>query len=85
MQFSELIGTEIHVLIPQFHPLQYQKLKLVGIETGGLWLQSNLLTNVVLEHFEIQTASPTLTFFLPYHEIAFALAATDENPGGVRS
>ncbi|MGH9403306.1 MAG: hypothetical protein ACRD2P_14495 [Terriglobia bacterium] len=40
MDFSDLIGQEIAVLIPKIHQTALQQVKLIGVESGGIWVQS---------------------------------------------
>jgi hypothetical protein len=46
------------------------KVKLLGVEAGGLWIESQAITNAVPQTFEVASSPRTPVFFLPYHEIA---------------
>lgn len=78
MNFSALIGQEIGVLIPKIHQTIIQRVKLIGVESGGIWVESQDATNAILKRFNVATAPKTPVFFLPYHEIAFAIAGLDK-------
>jgi hypothetical protein len=88
MQFSELIGQEIAVLIPKIHHSDLQRVLVVGVEGGGIWIESQDATSVVLQKLNLAASPRTIVFFLPYHEIMFAMAgaagtALDEKAFGV--
>jgi hypothetical protein len=74
MQFSELIGQEIGVLIPKIHQSELQRVIVVGVEGGGIWVESQDATNAVLQKVNLATFPRTIVFFLPYHEMMFAMA-----------
>ena len=77
MQFTELIDTSILILIPKIHPIRYQKVKLVGVESGGLWVESQEVTNQSVQAIGAPAAPKTLVVFFPYHEISFAFGRLD--------
>jgi hypothetical protein len=77
MQFAELVGQQILLNIPRLDQTHYQKVKLIGVETGGLWLESQALTNCVLQARGVPAAPKTLVWFLPYHEISFAISSIE--------
>jgi hypothetical protein len=53
MQFSELIGQEVAVLIPKIHQSDLQRVLVVGAEGGGIWIESQDATNVVLQKLNL--------------------------------
>jgi len=50
MQLSDYIGQEIALLIPTIHPIKFQAVKLLGVEAGGVWIESQTLLNLVLKN-----------------------------------
>jgi hypothetical protein len=76
-ELQNLIGQTILALVPSIHGTDLQKLKLHGVENGGLWIESQELTNVFLSRVGAQTAPKTMVFFLPYHQISFVLGSLD--------
>ena len=78
MQFTELIGQTILMTIPQVHATQWQKVKLRGVDIGGLWIESQSLTNGLLQLAGAATALRTVVIFLPYHAISQAVHFLDE-------
>jgi hypothetical protein len=65
------------ILIPRIHPGHYQKVKLVGIESGGLWVESQEVINQTLQATGAPAAPKTLVIFFPYHERSFAFGRLD--------
>ncbi|MGH2509813.1 MAG: hypothetical protein ACRDHZ_20735 [Ktedonobacteraceae bacterium] len=78
MKFSELIGREILILIPKIHQVELQKVNLVGVEAGGIWIESQAAMIVILRTFKQSSSPKTLVFFFPYHEITFAMVGIDK-------
>ena len=69
MQFSELLNQPILMTIPKMHPTKYQTVKVVGVESGGLWIECQEITNRVLQMAGAPSAPRTIVVFLPYHSI----------------
>lgn len=74
MQLSDYIGKEIIVIIPLIEPDHYQTVKLLGVETGGIWIESQEMINKVYSPIAVAASERTPTFFFPYHQIDFAMA-----------
>lgn len=66
------------VLIPRMDPVKYQKVKLLGVEAGGIWIESQDVTNATLKHLGLSSLPTTIVIFFPYHEIAFAVRSIDK-------
>ena len=75
MQFKELVGTEISLKIPRLQSMGYLNGKLLGVEPSGLWVESQQITNEILEAIGLSTSPRSLVFFWPFHEIAFAMTS----------
>jgi hypothetical protein len=78
MQLSELVGQVVLAIIPKLHPSTIQKVKLLGVESGGIWIQSQAATNAILQIIGTPSAPRTLAFFVPYHEIQIVMHSLDE-------
>jgi hypothetical protein len=61
MKLSDLIGDSI----------------LLMVEAGGIWVESQELTNAVLQTLGVAAAPKTLVMFFPYHEIYVITTAID--------
>lgn len=77
MTLSDHIGQEILALVPLIEPDHYQMVKLHGVEAGGIWIESQELINKVFSAVNEAASERTPLFFLPYHQIAFAIAPID--------
>jgi hypothetical protein len=74
---KSMVGKEITALVPLFDKTEVQKFKLHGVETAGIWVESQSVTNVFLEKVGVQTAPKTMIFLLPWHQIAFIWDSVD--------
>jgi len=77
MQLSDYIGQEIVLLIPTIHPIEFQKVKLLGVEAGGVWIESQTLINLILKKTGFASAPKPLAFFYPYHELRSGFVAIE--------
>lgn len=73
MNLEKMIGREIIMLIPFVHPDHYQKVRLLGVEVGGIWIHSQEIINLVYTAVGEAASERTPVFFLPYHQIQFAM------------
>lgn len=77
MRFDTLIGQNIQAAIPFINKTEFQDIKIHGVETGGLWIECQALTNQILEAIG-ESHGRTPLFFLPFHQISFAWTAIDQ-------
>ena len=77
MMLSGHIGKEIIVLIPFIEPDHYQRVKLVGVEAGGIWIESQTMIDKVFSAVGEAASERTPIFFFPYHQIEFAMVPRD--------
>jgi hypothetical protein len=77
MQLSDYIGQEIDLLIPFINLKVIQKVRLQGVEAGGIWIESQTLLNMALKSQGEASAPKSVAFFFPYHEIRFGYAAIE--------
>jgi len=78
MQLSDYIGQNITLLIPSIHETTLQSVRLLGVETGGIWIHSQWHTNEVLQVLGKPSAPKTIAMFLPYHAFSYGLGSMDE-------
>jgi hypothetical protein len=78
MQLSDYIGSTVLAVIPGIDKTKVQKIKLHGVEAGGVWIENQSLTNAFLEFLGVSSAPKTLVLFVPYTAIAAIYAALDE-------
>jgi hypothetical protein len=78
ISLQELIGKEIPVFVPMFHATNLQKLKLLNVEPGEIWVENRKISDLMLKQFGFTYSPKSVVFFLPYHQISFALGSLDE-------
>jgi hypothetical protein len=78
MQFTDYIGQDILVKIPLLHENDFQRVRLRGVDAGGLWIESQKFTNEMLALTGAQASPRTIVVFFPYHAISFAFQSVDE-------
>jgi hypothetical protein len=77
MQLSDYIGQEIALMTPLIEDKDAWHVKLVGVEAGGIWIESKALTSLLLEIAEQKSAPKMPVLFVPYHSLAFAAVFVD--------
>ena len=81
MQLSKLIRRKIVVLGPQLLDAgtKDQKLEtviLAGVETSGIWIESEEALNRLADRFGVKPAAPS-AMFIPFSQITTILASKD--------
>lgn len=77
MKFEELIGKTVPIRIPLMHETDLLEVIIRGVDYGGLWVESEIITQGVLKGLGI-AAGNTPAFFIPYHSIRFAYYPLDK-------
>jgi hypothetical protein len=77
MQLADYVDQEISMLIPFIDPVKLQRVKIRGVEAGGIWLESQTLTNITLKSIGVATAPKSLAFFFPYHAVRFGFVGVE--------
>ncbi len=65
-------GSSVWAMIPGLSK-QLLKLNLEGVEQGGIWIQSQELTDVLLRVMVRPSLEGTLVIFVPYSAIQYAV------------
>jgi hypothetical protein len=81
MQLAKLIRRKIVVLGPKLldNGAKDQKLEtvtLVGVETAGIWIESEEAANRIADQFHVKPSSPS-AFFIPFTQIVTILASNE--------
>jgi hypothetical protein len=76
-RLQALVGQYVFALIPHLNGEAYLRVKLLGIEAGGIWIESEKVTQLVLERLKMPTAK-TPTLFVPYSQITFLMTPIDQ-------
>lgn len=77
MQLSDFVGQPIRLLVPFLDRATIQNVTLLGVEAGGLWIQSQTFTNAVLQKLGVATSPKTQVLFVPYHGIVVGFASIE--------
>ncbi len=77
MKLSDYIGQTLVMLIPFIEPDHYQQVKLLGVEAGGIWIESQTLIDQVYSAIGAAASERTPVFFVPYQHIQFATVSRD--------
>jgi hypothetical protein len=78
MTFKELVGQNVIAVIPIIHRIEFQQIKVLGCEAGGLWVECQALTNLMLKAIGQQVSQKTPIFFLPFQQITLVWTAIDQ-------
>jgi len=76
-ELKSKIGQQIILVTPFLHPTKFQKVILHGVEDGGIWIESQSLTNQLLEKFSVAASPRTAIFFLPWHQVSLVMDSLD--------
>jgi hypothetical protein len=76
-KLDSMIGKMLIAKIPVLDRTKLVHLTLRGVESGGLWVESQEFTEVMLASVGREVSAKTLVMFLPFHQIEYAIAAED--------
>ncbi len=74
---SELVGQNLVARISIVDERVPTLIKLLRVETGGIWLESQKATEHWLTELKVSATPKTLVFFVPYSQIAWILSSAD--------
>ena len=77
INFTKLIGKEVLGIITMLDPILLQRFIVRGVEGGGVWVECQALTNLVLEKLGLSSAPRTPIFFLSFQELKFVHYSED--------
>lgn len=75
---KELEGHSIDVVLPGMDQTKIQVAILHRVETSGLWLEVQAMTNDILESIGRHSSSKTPIIFVPWHGITMILRTVDK-------
>jgi hypothetical protein len=90
MQLAKLIRRKIVVLGPQLlespdkDQARLATVTLVGVESAGIWVESEEAANRIADKFRVKPATPS-AFFIPFAQITTILASNDAEAGDTTS
>lgn len=74
MRLHEMIGESLWGLVPSFENIEggpHITFKLLAVDVGGIWVESQSYTEMILKRGKRQDAPRTPVFFLPYSSISY--------------
>jgi hypothetical protein len=74
---QSMIGEVIIARIPLLDADGMMLLKLHGVETYGIWVESQDFTNELMEKFHFSSSRTTPLVFLPFDKVDFIIASLD--------
>jgi hypothetical protein len=74
---ASMIGEVIIVRIPLLDADGMSLVKLHGIETHGIWIESQEFTNELMEKFDFSSSRTTPLVLVPFNKVDFIIAALD--------
>lgn len=81
MQLSQLIGRRIVVMGPRLlDQTKLETVTLVGVDTAGIWIESEDAANRIADRFRVKPAGPS-AFFIPFAQIDTIIAGSDAEVG----
>lgn len=95
MQLAQFVGRKIVVLGPQLlngvkDQPSLQTVTLLGVDSAGIWIESEEAANRIAEKFRVKPSAPS-AFFIPFTQITTIIAsiesaaASEIAPGAVAS
>jgi hypothetical protein len=85
MKFDEMVGETVLAIVPLIDRAIFQELKIHGAEAGGVWVECQHLTELVLKSVRLPAAPRTPVFFLPFAQITLAWRAIEQTSLSERS
>ena len=81
MQLNHLIGRRIVIMGPKLlDSTKLEMVTLVGIDTAGIWIESEDVANRIADRFRVKPAGPS-AFFIPFAQIDTIIASRDAETG----
>jgi len=77
MKSEDLVGKEVLAMIPMFDQKLLQRITIHGVEAGGLWVECENYSKLMLSKLN-QPAIKTPLWFVPYHEIRMMLYSLEK-------
>ena len=74
---KEMEGEQILALIPLLDQTKYQSVRLIKVEEHGLWIESQMLTNAMLQYANVLASPKTPIYFFPWHEVRLIVGSLE--------
>jgi hypothetical protein len=70
-----MVGKVIIVRIPTLDRDGTSLVRLHGVESNGIWVESQDFTEAMMQKFKLATSTTTLLLFIPYHAIEYIVGS----------
>jgi hypothetical protein len=74
---QSFVGKTVAAVIPLMHKTKFQEITIRGVEHGGIWIESQALTNAMIKAAGLQDPSKTPVFFLPFSQIVLLMTSVE--------
>jgi hypothetical protein len=74
---ASLVGHEVAARILSIDEKQVVVVKLLAVESGGIWVESKTITEDFLAGMGVAPAPPTFVLFVPYHYVPWIVSVAD--------
>ncbi len=69
LSLASLVGQEVYAKIPSWQQNKIVKIRLVGVDTGGIWIESSDFMEHFFEGTPHTMTSTSVQVFVPYAQI----------------
>lgn len=69
LSLASLVGQDIYAKIPSWQQDKIVKVRLVGVDTGGIWIESSEFMEHFMEDTPHTMTSKSAQIFVPYAQI----------------
>jgi hypothetical protein len=76
-RFHAMIGETFMGLVPSLNNAKYITFKLLSVDVGGLWIESQRYIEQMLEMFGADSSQNTPVIFLPFSSILHVIHLAD--------
>ncbi len=77
MFLREKVGGTIWIRTPHLKNNQLHIVKLLSVDVGGIWIESETFTDTALKEVELTASPRTPVLFLPYSQIVYIISFED--------
>lgn len=74
---ASMIGDVIIVRISLIDPEGMTHVKLHGVESHGIWIESQQFTNILMEKFHFASSCTTPLLYIPFDKIDYIVGSLD--------
>lgn len=72
---KNMVGEVIIARIRVLDEYDFSLVKLHGVDTNGIWIESQEFTESMMKKLKLTTSATTLVLFVPYHGIDFVVGS----------